>query len=72
MPKKHKVLPIVGYLKCVHCGHVSEVEAPQIGGIMKPSRRLLACGCKEYGARHVSKEEGFDAIVRQQVEGAAA
>jgi hypothetical protein len=73
MSKKHKVMPLVGYLKCTECGHVTDTNLDfQIGSAVKPSRVRLTCGCEEYGARHISKEEGFDAIVRQQIEGMAA
>ncbi len=73
MSKKHKIGPRAGYLKCTECGRVTELDNVQpIGTFMKPQHRQLDCGCQKYSARHVSQEEGFDAIVRQQIEGAAA
>jgi hypothetical protein len=70
MSKKPKISSYGGYLKCTECSQVTAINVVPFSPFQP--KRTLDCGCQVYGAVYISKSEGFDAMVRQQVEGIAA
>ncbi|QIG69177.1 hypothetical protein EVB78_143 [Rhizobium phage RHph_N1_15] len=56
------------YLKCTDCGHVAAVDTVPFS-IVKP-RRAVSCECEEFNGVVIPDEDGFDALVRQELEAA--